>query len=141
MFSVRVDRPAEDLVVIQGVGEVDSVTAPMLSTCLHRELEHQPVTLVLDLTGVDFLGVAGLAVLDCALARAETLAVTVNLVFHDQSAVLSALRAAAPTGLFPHCVTGIRRAPAELPGQRASASPAPLPPDRHPVEPAVGSPH
>ena len=74
MFSVRVDRPAGDLVVIRGVGEVDSVTAPMLSACLHRELEHQPVTLVLDLTGVDFLGVAGLAVLDCALARAETLA-------------------------------------------------------------------
>jgi anti-anti-sigma factor len=84
MFSVRVDRLAEDLVVMVGVGEVDSVTAPKLSTCLHRELEHQPITLVLDMTRVGFLDAAGLTVLDCALARAKTLSVTVNLVLDRQ---------------------------------------------------------
>jgi anti-anti-sigma factor len=140
MFSVRVDRLAEDLVVMVVVGEVDPVTAPKLSTWLHRELEHQPATLVLDLRGVVFLGVAGLTVLDCALARAKTLSVTVNLVFQDQSAVHSALRAAVLTGLFPHCVNGVRPAPTEPPGRRASASPAPLPPGRRRVAPAVGSP-
>ena len=66
MLSVRVDRPAEDLVVIAVAGEIDSVTAPKLSTCLHRELEGQPAALILDLTAVSFLGVAGLRVLDCA---------------------------------------------------------------------------
>jgi anti-anti-sigma factor len=101
VFDVRVDRLAADVVVIVAVGEIDSVTAPKLSATLHRELEDAPAGLVLDLTGVSFLGVAGLHVLDCALARAETLSVTFNLVRHDYSAVESALRAAAMTGLFP----------------------------------------
>lgn len=100
MFSVRVDRPAEDLVVMVGIGEIDSMTAPKLSTCLHRALEQQPVTLVLDLTGVSFLGVAGLPVLDCALARAKTLSVTLNVVYHNDSAGQSAQPAAALTGLL-----------------------------------------
>lgn len=100
VFDIRVDRLAADVVVIVAVGEIDSITAPKLSASLHRELEHVPAALVLDLTGVSFLGVAGLPVLDCALARAETLSVTLNLVHHDHSAVQSALRAAAMTGLF-----------------------------------------
>jgi anti-anti-sigma factor len=101
VFCIRVDRLTGDVVVIVGVGEIDSITAPRLSATLHRELEHTPVSLVLDLTGVSFLGVAGLHVLDCALARAETLAVTLDLIYHDHSAVQSALRAAAMTGQFP----------------------------------------
>lgn len=107
MFSVRVDRPAADVVVIVVVGEIDAVTAPRLSTSLHRELEHAPSTLVLDLTGVTFLGVAGLHVLDCALDRAETLPVTLNLVHQDNPAVQSALRAAAMTDLFPTFRTAV----------------------------------
>jgi anti-anti-sigma factor len=101
MFSVRVDWLAENLVVIAALGEIDSLTAPKLSTTLHRELERQPAVLVLDLTGVSFLGVAGLQVLDCALARANTLPAALNLVYHDQSVVQSALRVGAMTGLFP----------------------------------------
>lgn len=100
MFSVRVDRLVEDLVVVVVVGEIDSLTAPKLSTTLHCELERQPGVLVLDLTGVSFLGVAGLQVLDCALARAKTIPVALNLVHHDQSVVQSALRAGVMTGLF-----------------------------------------
>jgi anti-anti-sigma factor len=90
-----------DRVVIVVDGEIDSDTAPRLSTSLHRELEHAPSVLILDLTGVTFLGVAGLHVIDCALARAETLSVTVNLVRQDNSPVQSALRAAAKTGMLP----------------------------------------
>ncbi|MBV9058175.1 MAG: STAS domain-containing protein [Pseudonocardiales bacterium] len=101
MFSVRVDRLPGGQVVIAVAGEIDSDTAPKLSASLHRELEHTPPALVLDLTGVSFLGVAGVHVLDCALARAETLSVTVNLISQDNSAVQSALRAAAKTGMFP----------------------------------------
>jgi anti-sigma B factor antagonist len=101
VFSVRVDRLPGDQLVFVVAGEIDSDTAPKLSASLHRELEHTPPSLVLDLTGVNFLGVAGLHVLDCALARAETLPVTVNLVSQDNSAVVSALRAAAKTGMFP----------------------------------------
>jgi len=115
VFSIRVDRLAGDVVVIVGVGEIDSITAPRLSATLHRELEHTPVSLVLDLTGVSFLGVAGLHVLDCALARAGTLAVTLDLIYHDHSAVQSALRAAAMTGLFPaFCSVALACAPSSL---------------------------
>jgi len=101
VFDVRVDRLTAGAVVIVAVGEIDSVTAPKLSASLQRALEDAPAVLVLDLTGVSFLGVAGLHVLDCALARAETVSVTINLVHHEHSAVQSALRAAAMTGLFP----------------------------------------
>ena len=112
MFCIRVDRLMGDVVVIVGVGEIDSITAPRLSAALHRELEHTPASLVLDLTGVSFLGVAGLHVLDCALARAGTLAVTLDLIYHDHSAVQSALRAAAMTGLFPtFCSVALACAP------------------------------
>lgn len=115
VFSIKVDRPAEGRAVIVVVGEIDSVTAPKLSTSLHRELERQPTVLVLDLRGVSFLGVAGLPVLDCALARAETLSVTVNLVYHDQSAVQSALRAGVTTGLFPTLRTVAQACPPSTP--------------------------
>jgi anti-anti-sigma factor len=112
VFCIRVDRLVGDVVVIVGVGEIDSITAPRLSAALHRELEHTPASLVLDLTGVSFLGVAGLHVLDCALARAGTLSVTLNLIYHDHSAVQSALRAAAMTGLFPaFCSVALACAP------------------------------
>jgi hypothetical protein len=50
---------------------------------------------------VSFLGVAGLQVLECALARAKTLSAALHLVYHDQSTVHSALRAGAMTDLFP----------------------------------------
>ncbi|MGH3822915.1 MAG: STAS domain-containing protein [Pseudonocardiaceae bacterium] len=101
MFTVRADRLTEDLIIITGIGEIDSLTAPKLSTSLHRELERKPAVLVLDLTGVSFLGVAGLQVLDCAAARAETLSTILKLVRHEYSPVQSALRAGAMTGLFP----------------------------------------
>ena len=100
MLSVRVDRLPAGQVAIVVAGEIDSDTAPKLSASLHRELEPTPSALVLDLTGVSFLGVAGLHVLDCALARAETLSVSVNLVSRDNAAVQSALRAAAKTWMF-----------------------------------------
>jgi anti-sigma B factor antagonist len=105
MLSVRVDRPAEDLVVVVVLGEIDSLTAPKLSTTLHSELERQPAVLVLDLTRVSFLGVAGLQVLNCALARANTLPTALNLVYRDQSVVQSALRAGAMADLFPSFCT------------------------------------
>jgi anti-sigma B factor antagonist len=101
MLSVRVDQPAEDLVVIVVAGEIDSVTAPKLSTALHRELERRPAVLILDLTAVSFLGVAGLHVLGCALDRSKTLSVSLSVVHDEESAVQSALRAAAMTGDFP----------------------------------------
>ncbi|SNR23066.1 STAS domain-containing protein [Blastococcus mobilis] len=45
------------------VGEVDTFTAPVLRSTLDGQLEQQPRELVIDLSGVQFLGSAGLAVL------------------------------------------------------------------------------
>ena len=45
------------------VGEVDTFTAPVLRSSLDAQLEQSPSELVIDLSGVQFLGSAGLAVL------------------------------------------------------------------------------
>ena len=54
-------------VTVTVVGEVDTFTAPVLRSTLDGQLEQQPGELVIDLSGVQFLGSAGLAVLvSCA---------------------------------------------------------------------------
>ena len=50
-------------VTVTVVGEVDTFTAPVLRSSLDTQLEQQPKELVIDLSGVQFLGSAGLAVL------------------------------------------------------------------------------
>jgi anti-sigma B factor antagonist len=50
-------------VTVTVVGEVDTFTAPVLRSSLDAQLEQQPKELVIDLSGVQFLGSAGLAVL------------------------------------------------------------------------------
>ena len=50
-------------VTVTVVGEVDTFTAPVLRSSLDAQLEQQPRELVIDLSGVQFLGSAGLAVL------------------------------------------------------------------------------
>jgi anti-sigma B factor antagonist len=50
-------------VTVTVVGEVDTFTAPVLRSSLDTQLEQQPRELVIDLSGVQFLGSAGLAVL------------------------------------------------------------------------------
>jgi anti-sigma B factor antagonist len=51
------------VVTVTVVGEVDTFTAPVLRSTLDSQLEQQPRELVIDLSGVQFLGSAGLAVL------------------------------------------------------------------------------
>ena len=51
------------MVTVTVVGEVDTFTAPVLRSTLDSQLEQQPKELVIDLSGVQFLGSAGLAVL------------------------------------------------------------------------------
>jgi anti-sigma B factor antagonist len=50
-------------VTVTVVGEVDTFTAPVLRSSLDSQLEQSPKELVIDLSGVQFLGSAGLAVL------------------------------------------------------------------------------
>ena len=50
-------------ITVTVVGEVDTFTAPVLRSSLDAQLEQKPQGLVIDLSGVQFLGSAGLAVL------------------------------------------------------------------------------
>ncbi|MGY1642651.1 STAS domain-containing protein [Geodermatophilus sp. SYSU D00703] len=57
-------RTGEDgTVTVTAAGEVDTFTAPLLRSVLDPQLQRQPTELVIDLSGVQFLGSAGLAVL------------------------------------------------------------------------------
>ena len=69
-IDVVVDRPAPGVVVATVSGEVDMLTAPSLRAVVTAELADCAV-LVIDLSGVSFLGSAGLAVLVEAAQQAE----------------------------------------------------------------------
>lgn len=62
-LPLRVTRPAPDSVVLHVEGEVDTLTAPILDIAVEMQLDTAPANLVLDFTGVSFLGSRGLAVL------------------------------------------------------------------------------
>ncbi|GAA3845722.1 MULTISPECIES: STAS domain-containing protein [Amycolatopsis] len=58
--AVAVERRGK-AVVVQVSGELDLLTTPRLDDAASRALREQPSLLVLDLTGVTFLGSAGMA--------------------------------------------------------------------------------
>ncbi|HEX9337337.1 MAG TPA: STAS domain-containing protein [Pseudonocardiaceae bacterium] len=78
-IDVRVAQSTEHMVVLRVSGEIDMLTAPVLTEHVQEQFariertatsSHAPRTLVFDLTRVSFLGSAGLAV----LAHAQTTA-------------------------------------------------------------------
>lgn len=60
-IAVEVDRTDDDAVVLRVRGEIDLLTANVLGERLREQLEPANRVLVLDLSGVSFLGSAGLA--------------------------------------------------------------------------------
>jgi anti-anti-sigma factor len=70
-FAVSVADAADGVAVVQARGEVDQLTAPGLSEAIVRALDAPVSAVLVDLTAVDFLGSAGLAVLVDAATRAE----------------------------------------------------------------------
>ena len=71
MATVAVERPTEDIAVVQVDGEVDMVTAPALERQVVALLGEKPKVLIIDLTGVRFFSSAGLAVLALAPREAD----------------------------------------------------------------------
>lgn len=69
----------DGVLVIHVVGEIDTLTAPVLRAQLDEQLPAATL-LVLDLTQVTFLGSAGLAVLVATKDDAERRAITLRLV-------------------------------------------------------------
>src|SRR4051812_4113703 len=63
VITLSTSTGEDGVVTVTVVGEVDTFTAPVLRSTLDGQLEQQPRELVIDLSGVQFLGSAGLAVL------------------------------------------------------------------------------
>ena len=86
---------ADGVTVVAVIGEVDLLTAPLLTSRVNEELVRCPKALVLDLSGVSFLGSSGLAVLVQIRDRAGEQAVPLRLVSNSQAVI----RPLAATGL------------------------------------------
>ena len=76
-LTVTADPIAPNVVVIMVSGEVDLFTGPLLLDALLAQLHGPDRRLIVDLTAVGFLGVAGVTVL--ATAREATLAMGTGL--------------------------------------------------------------
>jgi anti-sigma B factor antagonist len=97
---VRFDVVAHgaDARVVHVVGEIDTLTAPVLRSRLDEQLAETPL-LVLDLSDVTFLGSAGLAVLVAAKDQAARLRHSFRIV-PGSRIVTRALEATGLLGLF-----------------------------------------
>ncbi len=89
-----VEYPADGVTVVVAGGEVDMLTAPGLRTDVIDRLDAGG-TLVLDLSGVSFLGSAGLAVLVEASEHAKRRGTVFRLVAVERAVI----RPLAATGL------------------------------------------
>jgi anti-anti-sigma factor len=96
-IQVKVEHVADNLVVLHVTGEIDLLTANVLGDRLREHLTPVNRVLALDLTGVTFLGSAGLAEIVSASRKAEEGAGRMLLVA-DNRAVLRPLEV---TGLLP----------------------------------------
>jgi anti-sigma B factor antagonist len=99
VVRIAVDDDNQGTVVLRVSGEVDMLTTPVLSTELKKQFARRLVLLVLDLSGVEFLGSSGLAALVSAREEAGTREVPLRLVSADH-AVLRPLTATGLAELF-----------------------------------------
>lgn len=88
-----------DTIVVRVSGEVDMLTTPVLSSTIDEQFEAGPRRLVIDMSGVGFLGSSGLAALVSARDEAHKRDVTLRLVSADH-AVLRPLTATGLAELF-----------------------------------------
>jgi anti-sigma B factor antagonist len=81
LLTVRFNRPAPGVVVVDVSGELDLATAPELDARLRHEVEEQrPRRLILDLSRLRFLGLQGIAVFCRARACGTAAGTDVSLV-------------------------------------------------------------
>lgn len=97
---------ADGTVTLTVVGEVDAFTASRLRPSIASQLEGQPRELVLDLSAVEFLGSAGLAVLVEAQKLARERDVALRLIATSR-AVIRPLQGTGLIDLFT--ITGISK--------------------------------
>jgi anti-sigma B factor antagonist len=83
-IGLAVSKPAQDVTVVSVSGEIDMLSAPALRTYVATNLVDDG-TFVLDLSGVTFLGSAGLAVLVEAAQESRTRAIAFRVVAADRA--------------------------------------------------------
>jgi len=83
-IGLAVSHPAQDVTVVSVSGEIDMVSAPALRGYVTANLVDGG-TLVLDLTGVSFLGSAGLAVLVEAAQQSRARTIEFSVVAADRA--------------------------------------------------------
>ncbi|MGM1061222.1 STAS domain-containing protein [Saccharothrix sp. Mg75] len=87
LASVRVERPADGVVVLHVSGELDTSSADELARPLKEHLVENARGVVVDLGGVRFLGSAGLESLVVGNQRADSLGVSLVLVATTRATV------------------------------------------------------
>jgi anti-sigma B factor antagonist len=88
-FLTVTARPVPpDAVVVAVRGEVDLVSGPLLRDFLLGHLRHVTPQLVIDLTGVDFFGAAGLTVLVSVRESAVAVGIRMCVVAHTRRVLL-----------------------------------------------------
>lgn len=83
-LRVRISSPRPDAIVVTLVGEVDGATVERFEDALLPRLSAEVRLIVVDLVAVDFLGVAGLALLDYTYHRAQAGEFAMRLVVCDR---------------------------------------------------------
>lgn len=109
-LGVTSEPVGDRLVVLRVSGEVDMLTAPTLADHVRRHFDGPARALVFDLTGVDFLGSAGLAVLAEAATHASEAGVPIRVVATSH-AVLRPLQVTGLDGVLattPDVATAVR---------------------------------
>lgn len=110
LLRIRRIRWRDDLLVVMAIGEVDAFTVPLLRDGLRPDV---PPTLVLDLSEVTFLGVAGLRVLHDAVARTRKAHRRIGIVAATPPVerALRLLRAARDVPVYQNLADAIRELP------------------------------
>ena len=100
-LRTTLSRPSMLTVAVHVRGELGAESAPQLQAMLTPRLVSQIHTLIVDLSGLDFLGVAGLGVLLRTRRHAHSLGIALWLVTGRRRCVERALRAGGLQGVQP----------------------------------------
>ncbi|MEV4151044.1 STAS domain-containing protein [Amycolatopsis sp. NPDC049691] len=111
-LRLRTTWPAPHAVLITASGALDTATAPDLATLLSDRLRAVPARLVLDLSEVDFLGVAGVRVLLHAALQAEQNGTELLVIAGESPMVRRALEVTGARGRLAVATTRPEPAPA-----------------------------
>ncbi|MGH3547910.1 MAG: STAS domain-containing protein [Pseudonocardiaceae bacterium] len=105
LLSVDVHQMAQGVLAIYIAGELDMLTGPPLQDRLEELLATRPDRVIIDLSGVSFMGSTGLSVLICARQNAIATGTTLQLSGASGRAVAVPLEVTGLNQLFEIVLT------------------------------------